>query len=519
MKNWKKGLMITALAAVMATLPVLANDRIDISVTGGKEDSMVLDTAAAKSMLSFSACRHLYEGLYKIGPEGEPVLGQAESVEISDDGLVWTFTLRDDITWSDGKKVSAYDFTEGWQHVKEYMEGPFRSMAEAGGITIDAPDEKTFVINLVFPCDFLPEILAFVPTYPIRMDYVEKYGEDYATDPGKAVYNGPFELTKWDHDEELVMERRDDYYDSKSVDVEKITWKLNYNEAQALEAFEQGELTYSDLYPVKDRVRMEGAGMYYAPGDNNYCVMFNMGENGNDVLKDVRVRKALSLAIDREHIIEERNQHDQMGSNYMCPGAVNEEGVDYTDFAPDLLDTDNYDKNCDEARALLAEAGYPDGKGFPNLIYIVNTEARKEVAEMVTYDWEKQLGIDTIDVYKVSNFFDARESGDYDIAYFGWFMDYHDLSNMYLSLATMQTYDAFWSNDEYVTELMTAASAPTLEEAWGHYAECERIIGEEVPVAVLLHSLDSYLFDDTYYDGLIFRGGNYIFTYLHEKEN
>ena len=132
-------------------------------------------------------------------------------------------------------------------------------------------DEKTMIMKLESPLEFLPEVLAFVPTYPIREGYLETYGSAYAADPEKAVYNGPFEITDWKHGEELVHEKRSDYYDSDNISVSKINWKMITNEYKALEAFERGELAYSDLCPEKEKVRMQDAGLCFEPGENTNC--------------------------------------------------------------------------------------------------------------------------------------------------------------------------------------------------------------------------------------------------------
>ena len=165
----------------------------------------------------------------------------------------------------------------------------------------------------------------------------------------------------------------------------------------------------------------------------------------------------------------------------------------------------------------MAEAGYENGEGFPALTYIVNNDSRKEIAESIVNDWKEILGIDTITVEKVENFFSARSDGDYDIAYYGWYMDYTDLSNMFGSIMNMQTSNAFYSSDEYTAEYTAAISTQDKAEQWEHYKNCEAILAKDLPVSVILHSMSSYLFDDANYDGLVYSCGNYVFTYLSQK--
>ena len=520
MTNLAKKLTVTALGAALAAAMAMgaqaSEEKLEITVTGGGEDSMVLNTAASNTLNGLSACRHLYEGLYKLDENGEPVLGQAESVDISDDMMTWTFTLRDDITWSDGEAVTAQDFVFGFDNLEAAAEDYCTLITDVAQ-SYEAPDEKTLVINLQFPCGYLPSVLAFPSTYPARQDYVEEYGDAYATDPDKAVYNGPYALTDWAHESEAVLNLRDDYYDAENIQVGTIHWMLTTEESTALASFKSGELVYSDMCPDEEKPAMDGNGLFYTAGNNNYCVMYNLGPDGNDVLKDEKVREALSLAIDRERIIAIRGLNDELGFTLACSGYVNDEGVDFTEYADPWFDATAYEENCEKAKELLAEAGYENGEGFPALRYIVNNDSRKEIAEAIVGDWSEVLGIDTITVEKVENFFAARTDGDYDLSYFGWFMDYTDLSNMFGSMIAMDTSNCFWSNEDYTEAYNAAISTADMTEQWENYKKCEAVLAEDLPVTPILHSMNSYLFDDVNYSGLVYSCGNFIFTYLQQN--
>lgn len=507
-----------ALGMVAASLPVTTafaeeTEKMTISITGGGEDSMQLNTATSGFLNGLSACRHLYEGLYKLDANGDVVLGQAESVETSEDLLTWTFTLRDDINWSDGQAVTSEDFVFGFDNLAA-QGGDYSSLVSDVVESYEAPDEKTLILHLASPCGYLPAVLAFPSSYPVRKDMVEEFGDAYATDPEKALYNGPYAMTNWDHEAEVVMELRDDYYDAANIEVGTINWMLTTEESTALASFESGDIIYSDMCPDEESPRMEGNGLHYTAGNNNYCVMFNLGEGGNEVLKDQKVREALSLAIDRDRIIAIRGLNDEMGFTLACSGYVNDEGVDFTEYADPWFDVEDYEGNCEKAKALLAEAGYENGEGFPALNYIVNDDSRKEIAESIVNDWKEILGIDTITVEKIENFSAARRAGEYDLAYYGWFMDYTDLSNMFGAIASMANSNAFYSSEEYDAAYDAAISTVDPAEQWEHYKECEAILAKDLPVTIILHSMSGYLFDDTNYDGLVYSCGNFVFTYL-----
>ena len=520
MKKITRILAAAGLSAVMAAgsmVPAMAaEEKLSISVTGGSEDSMQLNTATAGYLNGLSALRHLYEGLYKLGPDGEPVLGQAAAAEVSEDMMTWTFTLRDDITWSDGQPVTSADFIFGWDNLAA-QGGDYSSLISDIAESYEAPDEKTIVLHLAFPCAYVPAVLAFPSTYPARQDYVEEYGDAYGTDPDKSVYNGPFAVTDWQHEAGVVMELRDDYYDAANIQVGTINWMLTSEERTALASFESGDLVYSDMCPDEEQPRMVDNGLFFVPGNNNYCVMFNLGEKGNDVLKDAKVRKALALTIDRDRIMMIRDLNDEIGQTLACSGYTNADGQDFVDYAGPWFSLDDYEANCEEAKALLAEAGYENGEGFPHLTYIVNNDSRQEIAEAVVNDWKEILGIDSITVEKVENFSAARRSGDYDLAYFGWFMDYTDLSNMFSIFINTENANSFYHSDDYDAEYQAAISTADQAEQWEHYANLEHILAEDFPVTVILHSMNSYLWDDANYDGLVYSCGNFVFTYVTAK--
>ncbi len=490
-------------------------DKLSFSVCGGGEDSMDLNVASSSTLASLSANRHLYEGLYKLDENGEIVLGQAESVDISNDGLTYTFTLRDDITWSDGQPVKAGDFVYGWSYLKETAKdySDLLSMVT----NAEAKDDKTLVVTLAYECAYLPSVLAFPSSYPVREDIVTEYGESYATDPEKAVYNGAYELTSWAHQSEMVMTARTDYYDYNKITAGEITWVLTSEDSTMLASFQSGDLIYSDTYPQEEAAALKDNGLHFTSGFNNYCIMFNVRPDGPAALQDANVRRALALAVDRNRIQSIRNLDDEIGVTYAPSGITNSEGKDFIETVTPWWNADDYEANCAEAKKLLADAGYADGAGFPALTYIVNNDSRKEIAEAVVNDWKEVLGIDTITVQVSDAFFALRTDGDYDIAYFGWYMDYIDLSNMLYTMTTESANGAGYSNPEYDAAFKAAISSTDEAEQWKNYNTCEAILAKDLPVVPLLHSMNSYLFDDTNYDGLVYYCGNYYFGYIKAK--
>lgn len=486
---------------------------LTIAVANGSEDSMVINTSLAGTLAGLSANRHLFEGLYKLDKDGNLVLGGAAKDEVSEDGLVHTFTLRDDATWSDGQAVTANDYTYGFKHLKEAA-GDYSSLLDIFD-NYEAVDDKTLKITLKFPCSYLPSILAFPSAYPVREDYVEKYGDSYATDPDKAVYNGPYALTDWTHQASLTLTKRSDYYDAANITVDTINWQLMSDSATMENSFVSGDVVYSDSYSEEDAESLKDKGLHFTSGYNTYCAMFNL-DTGNDVLKDAKVRKALSLAIDRTNVQEIRGVNDEIAYTYTPGGLTNESGTEFNSTVTPWYSED-YSANCEEAKKLLAEAGYADGANFPSLKYLVSSGSRQTVAEAIVADWKDVLGIDSITVETSENFFSSREDGDFDIAYFGWYMDYPDISNMLYTMTTGQN-DAKYSSADYDEAYNSAVEETDTAKQWELYDKCEEILSNDVPVAPILHSQNSYLFDDTKYTGLVYYCGNSFFGYVTENK-
>ena len=492
-----------------------AGGKLSIAVSGGSEDSMNINTAKSGTLEGLSACRHLYEGLYKLDASGNLVLGQAKDEKVSDDGLTYTFTLRDDITWSDGVAVKAEDFIYGWQYLKDSA-GDYSSLLSMIS-DAKAADDKTLVLTLSYPCAYLPSVLAFPSAYPVRKDITEKYGEAYATDPEKAVYNGAYEVAEWTHQESMVMKAREDYYDYSSIGVGELTWELMSDPSTMLASYQSGDIVYADSYPEEAAASLKDNGLHFTSGYNTYTIMFNVSDSGPEVLKDQRVRKALSLAVDRKRLVDIRALNDEIATTYTPSGLTNSDGKEFNTTVEKWFDPDQYEKNCEEAKQLLAEAGYRDGAGFPSLSYIVNNDDRKEVAETIVNDWKEVLGINSVTVEESEGFFAQRENKDYDMAYFGWYMDYPDISNILYTMTTDSGNDAGYSNENYDKAYEAAIAETDEAKQWRDYAECETVLSQDIPVVPLLHSQSSYLFDDTNYDGLIYSCGNFYFGYVKKK--
>ena len=188
-------------------------------------------------------------------------------------------------------------------------------------------------------------------------------------------------MESWAHESEVVMKLRDDYYDAANIEVGTINWELITEESSALASFESGDYVYSDMCPDEEKPRMEGNGLVYTEGNNNYCVMFNLGDKGNEVLKDEKVREALSLTIDRDRLISIRGLNDEMGVTLACRGYVNADGTDFVDYVIPGRMLSAYEEKTVRQQTASLQMPVIRTEELPGSTYIVNNDSRKEIAE------------------------------------------------------------------------------------------------------------------------------------------
>lgn len=389
--------------------------------------------------------QNLFEGLMQETEKGLKT-AQAKSYKISDDGLVYTFTLRDDIKWSDGKPVTAHDFVYSWQRVCDpktaseysFLMAPYivggedflNGVGTAEDMGVKALDDKTLQVTLNFPCSYFLSLTTFYTYMPVRKDAVET-GEGWEKNPATCISNGPFVLEEYVIGSHLKMKKSETYYDAKNVRLAGVKGLMIVEETTAHNAYLSGEIHINEKIPQDEipKLRAEDPNFTAKAQVGTYYAMFNMD---SPEVSDLRVRKALSLAIDRKAIVENVTKGGQIpATGFIPPNLTYSDGSSCRDLdekgnpKPEF-GIDPNKANVEEARRLLAEAGYPDGKGFPKLTYIYNTnEGHQRVAEALQEMWKNNLGIEIeLKNEEWAIFQDTRRLGNYTIARGGWLGDY-----------------------------------------------------------------------------------------------
>ena len=455
----------------------------------------------------------VFETLLIINENNEAVPGQAESWTTSEDGLTWTFTMRDGLKWSDGTDLNAKDFEYSFKRMADpdtaapYAEtclGMIDGFEEAAGfpdadgnptvepnldaLNVKASDDgKTLTIVLAYPCSYFDKIVAFAAMSPVQKATVEANGDAWCTSPDTYVCNGPFMITEWTPSERIVLTKNPNYvggWDSSKIVSESITLLLLEDSSASFAAYNSGEAQLIKDVPtdeIPSLTKAEDGGDFYVDTIlGTYYISMNLQ---HDAFKEAKVRKALALAIDRDYIANTIMQGTySAASNLVGPGIVDENGYFYDNAnggSPYIAD--DYEANLAEAKKLLEEAGYPNGEGYPTIEYSTNDAGyHVPLAEYLQQAWS-DLGITlTISKMEWSSFTAARRAGEYDVARNGWVMDYNDPSNMLdLFCSGNGNNDGKYSNPEFDAAIEASRVADVSE----HFAQ--------------LHKAEDILMEDT----------------------
>ena len=454
----------------------------------------------------------LFETLLIIDQDNKVQPGQAEKYEVSPDGLTWTFTMRDGLKWSDGTELNAKDFEYTFKRIADtnvaapYAEtviGMIEGYKDANDsknpekLNVKASEDgKTLTIKLAYPCSYFDKIVAFGTMSPVQKATVEKNGDSWATKPETYVCNGPYTITEWTPSEKIVCKKNENYkggWDSSKIVNDKLTFLLLEDSSASYTAYTGGTAQLIKDVPTeeiptlkkdkKDEFNVDPIlGTYYLSMNLNKAPFNNKN-----------VRKALSLAIDRDYVANTVMQGTYTPAyNYVGTGV---DDVDTGKFLENskaanggkTYISEDYKANLEEAKKALAEAGYPEGKGFPTITYSTNdTGYHKAVAEYLQQVY-KDLGITmNIDIVDWSSFTPKRRAGEYEMARNGWVMDYNDASNMIeLFVSSNGNNDGKYNNPAFDKAMNDSKVA----DKTAHFAalhEAEKIVSEDygfIPVA------------------------------------
>ena len=438
--------------------------------------------------------RDLFEGLVNSDPQGNSVPGAAESWEVSEDGLTYTFKLRD-AKWSNGDPVTAGDFVYAWRRLADpataseyawYMELMGVENATkivAGEMAPDtlgatAIDDKTLEVKIDAPRPYFPGMLTHASTFPVNQKVIEAHGNDW-TKPGNLVGNGAYVLTDYVPGVKVTRERNDMYWNNDKTILETVVALVINDENIALTRYDAGEVDKTEVpagqYPaLKEKLPDE---TYSTPRSCSYIYMFNLRENGPEALKDVRVRKALSYALNRDVIVDsilKGGQYPSYNWTHQKTAGFEMPNIEYANWTQE--------ERMAKAKELLEEAGYgPGGKPLELTLNYNTSEAHKKIAIAASQMWKQALGANiTLANFEWKVHLDKLRNGDFGMARYAWCGDYNEPST-YTDLFTTTSghNNGKYTNPKY-DEL--AKAAKTSENPAEEYKQMEQLLADDMPI-------------------------------------
>lgn len=496
-------------AALHARTRVADGNRRGILHLGNGTEPESLDPHLTTGVPEFNVISALLEGLVREDPKTlEPRPGVAERWEISEDGRVYTFHFRDNARWSNGDPVTAGDFVYSFRRMLSprlgaeyaYMLHIIRNarayhageLEDPGTLGVAAPDDRTLVVTLEKPAPYFLSMLNHHSFYPVHPPTVERHGGPHDRNnrwarPGNYVGNGPFTLTEWRTHQHISVDKNPLYWNAEQVRLNGIVFYPIDDQQAEERAFRSGLLHKTDGVPLSriERYRRENPPFFVShPYLTTYYYLIN---TTREPFNDPRVRQALALSINREAITERVLRAGETPALWFTPPGT-------AGFEP----SQRLEENVERARELLAEAGFPEGRGFPRFTLLYNTrESHRLIAQVVQQMWRDNLGLHVElvnqewQVYMVS-----RRELNFDVARAGWAGDYADPHNFLdLHLSTSGNNHTGWSDEIYDMLIERAAGTTDLEKRFELYDKAEGILLRDMPLIPVYWYTRTYLMD------------------------
>jgi len=509
-----------------------ANRNKILLMTVGSEPR-TLDPQEAQGVTEHHIIMAMIEGLVapSINDQATAVPGMADRWEHNDDYSVWTFHIGEDRKWSNGDPVTAEDFVFSYKRMltasfgaqyaenlyilkgaEEYYKGKTRNFDDVG---VKAIDEHNLRIELVGPTPYLLSLVQHDSWLPVNAKAILKFGhidtrDTKWTHPGNYVANGPFIMKTWRPNDVIEVIRNPLYWDAANVKLNGINFYSIENANTAGRAFQAGQLHKTDQVSL-DKVpyyrRVHPELIRIDPSEGVYFYRINISRKGLD---NPKVRLALNLAIDRDGIVKNILREDQKPATGFTPPGMG----DYTPLKKITYDPER-------ARQLLAEAGYPKGKGFPKFTLHFNTsESHRAIAEAIQQMWKEELGIDvTLENQEWKVYLDTQNSMNYDISRSGWIGDFIDPVT-FLSMWTTGNgnNNTHWANSKYDALIEQAARTGDPKARLDILHQAEELFLSEVPVVLIYWYTNTYLLRPAVQNWYPLVLGNHNYKYINLKD-
>lgn len=457
-----------------------------------------IDPSQVSAQVDGRVVTSLFEGLMRYNAQGMAEPGVSLEPSISADGRTWTFPLRDTAKWSNGDPVTSRDFILSWErflrpataadyvsvffpikNAEAYSTGKITDFDEVG---VKAPDDRTLVVTLDNPVPYFKDLVAFMAFCPVHLPTLEKLGAAYFK-PGNLVGNGPYQLKEWRLNDHIRLERNPGYWDAAHVGMASIDVLPISNPSTCLNLFLTGgtDLIIDKMQvPVSltDELRTKPY-FRHKPFLATWFIRFNFNRKPYD---DVRVRKALTLTIDRERIVNAATRMGEPPAYAITPPGTGHGYEPPAGLHPDIA----------EAQRLMAEAGFPGGRGFPVLTFLYSTSAAtdRNIAIELQSVWQRHLGITVaLASQEYKTFLDRQKKMDYEVCRSSWIGDYNDPNTFLdLFLAGSGNNRTGWSSPAYDALISGAAAEADAAKRYGILRSAEtQLVETECVIAPVYH--------------------------------
>ncbi|WP_297277337.1 peptide ABC transporter substrate-binding protein [uncultured Brachyspira sp.] len=477
----------------------------EITISVGPEPQTI-DPTINSAIDGMIYTTHLFENLTIKDENGNIIPGAAESWISSNNNTVYIFNIRSNAKWCDGVPVTANDFVYAWSRIVDPKSGSSYAVfldvvknaddimsgdKDKNTLGVKALDDKTLYVELEYPVPYFLEMVAHTAYTPLREDIVSKNEDGWTLKPETMIGNGAFQIVRWDHNSRLVVRKNTDYWNYKEIKPDIINFEFIEDANTAMAAVLNEDIYFYHITPPNDRERLINEGI--ARVIPNISLYFYEVDHKKAPFNDARVRRAISLAIDRQYIVENIMKAGERPAAAIVPYNVKDVygSNDFRDKKEEYFSTktNDYQKNIEEARELLAEAGYPNGEGFPVFEFITNPGFHITVAESIQAMLKDALNINMVIVQEEwAVLLQTRREGNFDMARQGWVGGYNNPA-AFLSLVKTGYVlnEGKYSNPDFDKTLMDAYISESDEDRSMYLHKAEDIAMNDMAIIPIFY--------------------------------
>jgi oligopeptide transport system substrate-binding protein len=465
------------------------------------EEIPSMDSSQATDSVSFEVLNNVMEGLYRLDENNQPTEGVAESHDVSEDGTVYTFKLNPNAKWSDGSKVTANDFVYSWRKALHpdtlseyaYIMGPVKNAnaiqtdgdplhGKVEELGVEAVDESTLKVTLEAPAPYFLGLTGFATFYPQKEEFVKSKGDKYALEADTLLYNGPFVLSEWKHNEGWQFKKNDQYWDKDNVKLDEINVKIVKEVATGVNLYETGQVDtvglsaeFVDQYKDHEDLITRGDAAVYFLRINQKV----------EALKNVNIRKAIDMAYDKKSMADVILNNGSTAAYYLVPGEFTFHPETNEDFRKQNGTFGEF--NPEEAKKLFEKGLQEIGKDKIELELLnYDSDTSKRVGEYIKNQLEKNLPGLTVSI-KAQPFkqkLELESKGDYDFSFAGWGPDYQDPMTFIDMFITDGAHNQMgYSNPKYDELVEKAKKETDVAKRWDLMLEAEKVLFEDQAIS------------------------------------